>query len=78
MISIKPRSFAPESRCQEEGIFCVTKHHLTKELSHDIASATHDRGHAGEELLTSYPSLLRATGLAVCAPFQEITGSTLT
>src|SRR5215470_1015300 len=68
VISIEP--LPAESRCEEKGIFSVKRTHLTKELSHDIASATHDRGHAGEELLTAYPSLLRTTGLAVCAPFQ--------
>ena len=48
----------------------ATQTHLAKELSNDTASTTYDRGHAGEELLTAYSRLLRATGLAVCAPFQ--------
>jgi len=41
-----------------------------KWVFHDTPSKTHDRGHAGEELLTAYSKLLRATGLSVCAPFQ--------
>jgi hypothetical protein len=44
--------------------------YLRKGVSHDTPSTTHDRGHAGEELLTAYPKLLRATGLAVRTPFQ--------
>src|SRR5215471_10382798 len=44
VISIEP--LPAESRCEEKGIFSVKRTHLTKELSHDIASATHDRGHA--------------------------------
>ena len=54
----------------------ATQTHLAKELSNDTASTSHDRGHAGEELLTAYPKLLRVTGLAVRTPFQQVTGST--
>ena len=48
----------------------ATQTHLAKELSNDTPSTSHDRGHAGEELLTAYSKLLRATGLAVRTPFQ--------
>src|SRR5215472_8104339 len=44
--------------------------YLGKWAFHDTASTKHDRGHAGEKLLTAYSKLLRATGLSVCAPFQ--------
>src|SRR5215469_2472399 len=47
VISIEP--LPAESRCEEKGIFSVKRTHLTKELSHDIASATHDRGHASSK-----------------------------
>src|SRR6202030_1644388 len=47
-----------------------------KGASHDITSSTHDRGYAGEESLFADPSHLRAAGLAVCTPFQQITGVT--
>src|ERR1700680_2640326 len=47
-----------------------------KRASHDITSSTHDRGYAGEESLTADPSHLRAAGLAVCTPFQQVTGVT--
>src|SRR5271166_4082374 len=65
-----PSLLPPERRCEEEGMLSAKQTHLAKELSNDTASTTHDRGHAGEELLTAYPKLLRATGLAVCTPFQ--------
>src|SRR5215472_5859943 len=61
---------APERRCEEKGMLSAIQTHLAKELFHDTSSTTHDRGHAGEELLTAYPKLLRATGLAVRTPFQ--------
>ena len=38
-----------------------SKAHQGKGAFHDIASTTHDRGHAGEESLTAYPRLIRAT-----------------
>src|SRR5271165_7133772 len=65
-----PSLLPPERRCEEKGMLSATQTHLAKEPSNDTASTSHDRGHAGEELLTAYPKLLRATGLAVCTPFQ--------
>ena len=65
-----PSVLPPERRCEEKGMLSATQTHLAKELSNDTASTSHDRGHAGEELLTAYPKLLRATGLAVRTPFQ--------
>src|SRR6202023_2513078 len=65
-----PSLLQPERHCEEKGMLSATQTHLAKELSNDTASTTHDRGHAGEELLTAYPKLLRATSLAVCTPFQ--------
>src|SRR5271165_4747920 len=56
-----PSLLPPERRCEEEGMLSAKQTHLAKELSNDTASTTHDRGHAGEELLTAYPKLLRAT-----------------
>src|SRR5260370_19060157 len=64
--SLLPR----ERRCEEKGMLSATQTHLAKKLSNDTASTTHDRGHAGEELLTAYPKLLHATSLAVFTPFQ--------
>src|ERR1700730_13903702 len=65
-----PSLLPPERRCEEKGMLSATQTHLAKELSNDTTSTTHDRGHAGEELLTAYPKLLRATSLVVCTPFQ--------
>src|ERR1700730_8843839 len=65
-----PSLLPPERHCEEKGMLSATQTHLAKELSNDTASTTHDRGHAGEDLLTAYPKLLRATGLAVRTPFQ--------
>src|SRR4029077_21284193 len=65
-----PSLLPPERRCEEMGMLSATQTNLAKELTNDTASTSHDRGHAGEELLTAYPKLLRATSLAVCAPFQ--------
>jgi len=42
-------------------MLCATKPISQKELFHDTSSTSHDRGHAGEELLTAYARLLRAT-----------------
>jgi hypothetical protein len=35
----------------------ATQTHLAKELSNDTASTSHDRGHAGEKLLTALKTL---------------------
>jgi hypothetical protein len=74
-VSPDPQSDLREHRripvgCEEKGMLSATQTHLAKEPSNDTASTTHDRGHAGEELLTEYSRLLRATGLAVRTPFQ--------
>src|SRR5271165_2159834 len=68
-----PSLLPPERTCEEKGMLSATQTHLAKELFHDTTSTTHDRGHAGEEFLTAYPKLLRATGLAVRTPFQANT-----
>jgi hypothetical protein len=69
-ISIEPPVSCHLSVCEERAMLFAAQTHLAKELFHDTSSTTHDRRHAGEEFLTAYPKLLRATGLAVCAPFQ--------
>jgi hypothetical protein len=46
---------------EEKGMLSATKTHHAKGAYHDISSTTHDRGYAGEESLTPYPDLLRAT-----------------
>ena len=47
---------------------CLQQLASRKRAFYDTSSTTHDRGYAGEESLTAHPSLLRATGLAVCTP----------
>src|ERR1700737_4242078 len=65
-----PSLLPPGRRCEEKVMLSATRTDLAKELSNDTSSTSHDRGHAGEELLTAYPRLLRATGLAVRTLFQ--------
>jgi hypothetical protein len=52
-ILIEPGLLPPERRCKEKGMLSATQTQLAKELSNDTASTSHDRGHAGEELLTA-------------------------
>jgi len=47
-----------EAPLRARGKAVCSEAYLRKEAFHDIASTTHDRGHAGEELLTKYPKLL--------------------
>jgi hypothetical protein len=53
-LAMIPKAVAPQHRrCKEKGMLSATQTHLAKELSNDTASTSHDRGHAGKELLTA-------------------------
>lgn len=49
-----------------------------KGAPYDTPSATHDRRHAGAESRTEHADVVRATGLSVCTPFQQVTGGART
>src|ERR1043166_7494478 len=60
---------------RKHGIAACSNSIFAKESPYDTTSATHDRRHAGSESRSEHADVLRATGVPVCPPLQQIPGT---